>query len=141
MILKIVLIYILAYFYMMIITAAHVMFNWKILHYKGYESVNHLINNGTRVEAYKKTIPYQPIYNIVVFSLLSINNFNNQPLNVLILVGISWFTFSVLFDLVFWVIIPHPWHVSFNELYIKHQPWLILCYLCTVLAPFITLLY
>ena len=41
----------------------------------------------------------------------------------------------MIVDLVGWVLIPHPWRMTFKEFYVDYQPWINLIYLIILLAP------
>ncbi len=124
-----------AYAIMLPITALHVVLNWKLLHYAGYTTVQQLKECGPRVEAYTKTIPWQPLYNLLVFGVLSFVYLRGLPGQTLLATGLLWAALGAVFDALTWVLLPHPWRLSWRELYLGHQPWLSLCYLCTALSP------
>ena len=130
----------LAYALMLPMVALHVLFNWKVLRYAGYTSVEQLKKCGPRVEAYTKTMPFQPIYNLLVFGLLSLLNFRGYTWIALLWVGIAWLVLAIGADLLTWIIIPHPWRLTFRELYVGHQPWISLCYLGVFFSPMVALL-
>ena len=41
----------------------------------------------------------------------------------------------IVFDVFGWVIIKHPWSLSFKEFYIDYQPWITLIYLAIFAGP------
>ena len=44
----------------------------------------------------------------------------------------------IIFDLIGWVIIKHPWSLTFKEFYIDYQPWITLIYITIYASPFIS---
>lgn len=137
---KLVVMFLLAYGIMLPITALHVLFNWKVLGYGGYTSVEQLKASGTRVPAYLATKPFQPLYNLVVFGLLAYYNLPGLDAARLLLIGVLWLGLAMITDWLTWVMLPHPWRLSARELYLEHQPWITLCYLCVVASPLFALL-
>ena len=51
--------------------------------------------------------------------------------------GALWAGISIVIDLVGWVLIKHPWSLTFKQFYIDYQPWITLVYLAMVIAPVI----
>ncbi|MGL4972263.1 MAG: hypothetical protein ACRC6H_03885 [Culicoidibacterales bacterium] len=133
-------IYVLAYVLMLPLAAIHVLFNWLVLGYAGYTSVAQLRAQGPRVEAYVKTQPWQPLYNLLVFLPLCWFLLPEATPITLVIVGSIWIGLSIALDTLCWVLMPHPWQLSLRELFVDHQPWITLCYLATALCPFIVLL-
>ena len=89
-------------------------------------------------EGYEKTKPWHPLYNIVLFSLfgwLYINGLHTATLNEALLTGALWAALCIVFDVLGWVIIKHPWSLSFREFYIDYQPWISLIYLAIFIGP------
>ena len=43
----------------------------------------------------------------------------------------------MVFDVFGWVIIKHPWSLSFKEFYVDYQPWITLIYIAIFLGPVI----
>ena len=136
---QIVWLFFLAYALMLPMVAVHVLFNWKILHYEGYTSLEQLKKCGPRVEAYAKTMPLQPLYNLLVFGFLSLRYCKGLSPFVLLCIGLAWLALAAITDLLTWALFPHPWRLSFRELYVGHQPYLSLCYLCILLSPMLAL--
>lgn len=62
-------------------------------------------------EGYEKTKPWHPLYNIILFSLFG------------------------------WVLIKHPWSLSFKEFYVDYQPWITLIYLAIFAGPVVGYLF
>lgn len=38
-------------------------------------------------------------------------------------------------DLIGWVLIKHPWRLTFKEFYVDYQPWITLIYIAIFLGP------
>ena len=52
-----------------------------------------------------------------------------------LLTGAIWAGICIVFDVFGWVIIRHPWSLSFREFYLDHQPYISLIYLALFLGP------
>ncbi len=48
-----------------------------------------------------------------------------------------WAGRCIVFYVFGWVIIKHPWSLSFKEFYIYYQPWITLIYLAIFVGPVI----
>ena len=76
-------------------------------------------------EGYNKTKPWHPLYNIILFSLfgwLYINGLAAPSLTEALITGAIWAGICIVFDVLAWVIIKHPWSLTFKEFYIDYQP-------------------
>jgi hypothetical protein len=51
--------------------------------------------------------------------------------------GTFWAVVCILIDLVGWILIPHPWAMTFKEFYIDYQPWITLTYLVIFFSPLV----
>lgn len=126
--------YWLAYFLVTFIGMLHTVFNITVLH---MHSMNDSPGMG---EGYEKTKPWHPLYNIVIFPLFACFYFNGLEtltLSNAIATSIIWGTVTVIFDLIGWVLIKHPWSLSFKEFYIDYQPWITMIYMTIYASPFI----
>lgn len=126
--------YWLAYFLVTLIGMLHTVFNITVLHMKSMK------DSPGMGEGYEKTKPWHPLYNIVIFPLFACFYFNGLEtltLSNVIATSIIWGTITVFFDLVGWVLIKHPWSLSFKEFYIDYQPWITLIYMTIYASPFI----
>lgn len=126
--------YWLAYFLVTFIGMLHTVFNITVLHMKSMK------DSPGMGEGYEKTKPWHPLYNIVIFPLFACFYFNGLEtltLSNVIATSIIWGTITVVFDLVGWVLIKHPWSLSFKEFYIDYQPWITLIYITIYASPFI----
>lgn len=52
-----------------------------------------------------------------------------------LITGAIWAGICVLADLVGWVLIKHPWRLTFKEFYVDYQPWITLIYLAIFVGP------
>ena len=51
--------------------------------------------------------------------------------------GAIWAGICIVFDLVGWVLVKHPWSLSFREFYVDYQPWITLIYFAIFLGPLV----
>ncbi|WP_028243337.1 hypothetical protein [Pseudobutyrivibrio ruminis] len=111
---------------------AHTIFNIKVLHMKSMKE------SPGMGEGYEKTKPWHPLYNIILFSLFGfiyINSISAPTLSAALITGAIWAGICIIFDLVGWVLIKHPWRLTFREFYIDYQPWITLIYLAIFMGP------
>ena len=109
----------------------HTVFNIYVLH------MSPMDENGMG-EGYEKTKPWHPLYNIVLFTLFGFLYFKGVEYPTLadaLLTGGIWMAICIVFDVFGWVLIKHPWSLSFREFYIEYQPWISLIYLAIFLGP------
>ncbi len=112
----------------------HTIFNIKVLHMKSMKESDGL------GEAYEKTKPWHPLYNIIIFPIfgfLYISGLTDASLSNALFAGLVWTIVSILIDLVGWVLIPHPLRLTFKQFYIEYQPWITLIYIAIFLGPVI----
>lgn len=124
--------YWLAYFIVTMIGVLHTIFNIKVLH------MGTMKDGPGMGEGYEKTKPWHPLYNIIIFPLfawLYLRAVGDATLDDAILTALIWGTLTIIFDLFGWVIIKHPWSLSWKEFYIDYQPWITLTYLVIYLSP------
>ena len=43
----------------------------------------------------------------------------------------------IVFDVFGWVLIKHPWSLSFKEFYVDYQPWITLIYIAIFAGPLV----
>lgn len=109
----------------------HTVFNIYVLKMKPMDK------NGMG-EGYEKTKPWHPLYNIILFTLfgrLYIQGLAVPSLGEAAITGAIWAAICIVFDVFGWVLIKHPWSLSFKEFYIDYQPWISLIYLAIFLGP------
>lgn len=123
-----------AYFIVTNIGVLHTIFNIKVLHMKS-------MKEGPGMgEGYEKTKPWHPLYNVVIFPIfayLYLHGLEAITLSDVIATSLIWGTITVVFDLFGWVLIKHPWSLTFREFYIDYQPWITLIYITIYASPFI----
>jgi hypothetical protein len=51
--------------------------------------------------------------------------------------GAIWVSICIVFDLFGWVLIKHPWSLTFKQFYVEYQPWITLVYIAIFLGPVI----
>lgn len=126
--------YWLAYFSVTAIGILHTIFNIAVLHMKSMKE-----SDGMG-EAYEKTKPWHPLYNIIVFPLFAGLCFRGlEPLafSDVLATSLVWGTLTIAFDVVGWVLVKHPWSLTFKEFYIDYQPWITLIYAAIYASPFV----
>lgn len=122
-----------SYIIVTLIGMLHTIFNIYVLHMKP-------MDKDSMGEGYEKTKPWHPLYNIILFSIFGfiyMSNINNRTLIEALITGSIWSSICIVFDLFGWVLIKHPWSLSFKEFYIDYQPWITLIYIAIFLGPFI----
>lgn len=111
----------------------HTIFNIYVLNMKP-------MDDKSMGEAYEKTKPWHPLYNIVLFSIfgfLYMNGLSNPNIYEALTTGLIWSLICIVFDVFGWVIIKHPWSLTFKEFYVDYQPWITLIYIAIFLGPII----
>lgn len=121
-----------AYIIVTVIGILHTIFNIYVLHYKSMK------NSPGMGEAYEKTKPFHPLYNLLIFppsAWLYLLSVSNASIGLALSVGAMWVAITIIGDLIGWVLIKHPWSLSFREFYLDYQPWISLTYLIIFLSP------
>lgn len=129
--------YWLAYAIVTLIGVLHTIFNITVLHMKSMK------DSPGMGEGYEKTKPWHPLYNIIIFPVfawLYLNSLASITLNEVALTAAVWLSITLVVDLIGWVIIKHPWSLTFKEFYVDYQPWITLIYLTIFVSPFIAYL-
>ena len=109
----------------------HTIFNIYVLHMKP-------MDENSMGEGYEKTKPWHPLYNIILFTIfgwLYLRGLAQPSLTEALITGGIWAGICIVFDVFGWVLIKHPWSLSFREFYIDYQPWITLIYLAIFLGP------
>ncbi len=112
----------------------HTIFNIKVLHMKSMKE------SPGMGEGYEKTKPWHPLYNIIIFSLFGffyMNGLAAPTLSEALITAGIWGVICIVCDLIGWVLIKHPWRLTFKEFYVDYQPWITLIYLAIMLGPVI----
>ncbi|KHE68503.1 hypothetical protein [Halobacillus sp. BBL2006] len=91
--------------------------------------------------AYVKTIPYQALYNVVIFPIFLwfyVKGMTTDNLKELMFITvIQWTAISILMDYVAWVLIPHKFRFTHREFYVDYQPWITFIYLAIFVSHYI----
>ena len=109
----------------------HTIFNIYVLHMKP-------MDKSSMGEGYEKTKPWHPLYNIVFFTLfgfLYLKGLGDPTLTEAFITGAIWVFICIVFDVFGWVIIKHPWSLTFKQFYVEYQPWITLIYVAIFLGP------
>ncbi|MCQ2799650.1 MAG: hypothetical protein MJ228_02640 [Bacilli bacterium] len=120
-----------AYIIVTLIGVLHTIFNIYVLHMKP-------MDKESMGEGYEKTKPWHPLYNIVVFTVFGfvyMNGLSNPTIVEALITGTVWVSICIVFDLFGWVIIKHPWSLTFKQFYIEYQPWISLIYIAIFVGP------
>ena len=94
----------------------------------------------SQAPAYLMTLPYHPLLNLLwlPFAWLYLRSFaQTSRQQEAFKLGAFWVIICILIDLVGWILIPHPWAMTFKEFYIDYQPWITLIYLVIFLSPLV----
>lgn len=98
----------------------------------------------SQAPAYLMTLPYHPLLNLfwLPFAWLYLRTYtiDNRLLEAFRL-GAFWTALSMLVDLVGWVLIPHPWAMTFRQFYVGYQPWITLIYLVIFASPVLVIFF
>ena len=143
----------LAYFLVTTIGVGHTIFNGTVLKMETMAQLSKTENlsdvadtNYAYGTAYAKTIPFHPLYNIVIWPLFAFLYFRmtklekNQWITALYL-GLSWSIITIVFDLFGWVIIKHPLTMSWKAFYLDYQPWITLIYIVIFISTYIGMFF
>ena len=126
-----------AYILVTIVGVLHTIFNIYVLHMKP-------MDQNSMGEGYEKTKPWHPLYNIVLFSLfgwLYMQGLDTPTFQDAIFNGLIWAGICIVFDVFGWVLIKHPWSLTFKQFYVEYQPWISLIYLAIFLGPIVGFLF
>ena len=121
------------YILVTLVGVLHTIFNIYVLHMKP-------MDDKSMGEGYERTKPWHPLYNIIlftIFGLLYMNGIDDPTISEALITGAIWSGICIVFDVFGWVIIKHPWSLSFKEFYIDYQPWISLIYIAIFLGPVI----
>ena len=123
-----------SYVIVTLIGVGHTIFNILVLHMKS-------MKDGPGMgEGYEMTKPWHPLYNIILFSLFGYLYMHGLAVPTMVeavITGAVWTGICIVFDLFGWVIIKHPWSLSFKEFYVDYQPWITLIYIAIFLGPIV----
>ena len=120
-----------AYIIVTLIGILHTIFNIYVLHMKP-------MDKESMGEGYEKTKPWHPLYNIVIFTVFGfiyMNGLSNPTIGEALITGAIWVSICIVFDVFGWVIIKHPWSLTFKQFYVEYQPWITLIYIAIFIGP------
>lgn len=123
-----------AYIVVTVIGILHTIFNIFVLHMKSMKE-----SEGMG-EGYEKTKPWHPLYNIIIFPIFAyiyFNGLSSVTWEAAVLTSLTWGTVTIILDLFGWVLIKHPWSLTFRQFYVEYQPWITLIYLAIYASPFL----
>lgn len=126
-----------SYVIVTILGILHTVFNIYVL------QMNPMDENGMG-EGYEKTKPWHPLYNIIFFSIFGwfyMNNLSVPSLLEALMTGLIWVGICIVVDIIGWVMIKHPWSLSYKEFYVDYQPWISLIYISIFAGPIIGFLF
>lgn len=121
-----------SYFVVTMIGVGHTIFNVAVLH------MGSMAEGPGLGEGYEMTKPWHPLYNIIfftLFGLIYIAGMKQPTFKKALTTGALWSGMSIIFDLVGWVLVKHPWSLTFKQFYVEYQPWITLVYLAMVIGP------
>lgn len=126
-----------AYVVVTLIGCLHCIFNIYVLHMQPMDE------HGMG-EAYEKTKPWHPLYNLLLYPVagwLYMRELPDPTWRDALWTGLLWTGICIVFDLVAWVLVKHPWTLSFKEFYVRYQPWISMIYAIIFIAPLIGFLF
>ena len=92
-------------------------------------------------KAYKKSLPYTPVYYLIVWLLCSTFYFSQHTAAHVfsdgLLTGILWWLLTLLLEMLLWIIARHRMQLSWKEMYMESQPWLSVSYYAVLISPLI----
>lgn len=124
--------YLAAYCIVTSIGVLHTLFNIVVLHMKS-------MKEGPGMgEGYEKTKPWHVLYNLLVFpffAYLYLASLDAATWQSAFITALVWGTLTLVIDIFGWVIVKHPWSLSFKQFYIEYQPWITLIYIAIYASP------
>jgi hypothetical protein len=90
--------------------------------------------------SYLMTLPFHPLLNLfwLPFAWLYLRCFDKGSRQLeAVKLGTFWVVVCIVLDLIGWVLISHPWAMTFKEFYIGYQPWITLIYLVIFFSPIV----
>ena len=126
-----------AYIAVTLIGIGHTVFNIYVLRMSP-------MDKNSMGEGYEKTKPFHPLYNIIIFPIFGaiyLAGLDAPTVRDAALTGLIWMWITIIVDVVGWVIVKHPWSLSWRSFYIDYQPWISLTYIIIFFAPMIGLIF
>lgn len=124
--------YWLAYAVVTLIGILHTVFNIVVL------KMSSMKDGPGMGEGYERTKPWHPLYNLLIFPLfawLYLSSLGTVTFEDALVTALIWGTLTIIVDLFGWVLIKHPWSLSWREFYVDYQPWITLIYLTIYASP------
>lgn len=125
-----------AYVVVTLVGVGHTVFNWKVL---GMTDEGVEITSVYDISSYRKTLPWHPLYNILLFPAAALAYFAIvQPGDLSAhawALAITWAAAAIIIDVIGWVLIKHPWSMTWHGMYVAYQPWLTLIYAAIFAGP------
>ena len=116
---------------------AHTIFNILVLH------MSSMAQGPGLGQGYEATKPWHPLYNIILFTLFGfiyLRKVKEPTFKKAALTGALWSGISIVIDVFGWVLIKHPWSLTFKQFYVEYQPWITIIYITIFLAPVVSFL-
>ena len=127
----------LAYTVVTILGVAHTIFNSLVLGMAAPDTIHTVYD----YPAYAATVPFHPLYNLIIWPLFAMLYYKTtEPKSVMkaaLPLGLVWFFAAIAIDALGWVLIPHPFSMTWKEFFIDYQPWITLIYLTIFVSPFL----
>lgn len=106
------------------------------------KSVNKNVNPAQFTQsAYRKSLPYTPVYYLTVWMLCSTFYFlQHTPANIYkdaLLTGIFWWLLTLLLEMLLWTVVRHRFQLTPKEMYMHSQPWISLAYYAVLISPLV----
>lgn len=131
-----------AYVVVTLVGIGHTIFNWKVLK---MDVKPEKISSMYDIVPYAKTVPFHPLYNIILWPffayLVLVQSASGGVWRDALVLGASWALLTIVIDLFGWVIVKHPWRMTFREMYVDYQPWIMLIYASIFVSPLIAALF
>lgn len=94
---------------------------------------------ASQAPAYLMTIPYHPLLNLLVWPIYGWlylrTTAKEQREKEAFRLGAFWAIITIVVDVIGWVLVPHPWAMTFKQMYVDYQPWISLIYLIIFISP------
>lgn len=131
-----------AYVVVTAVGVGHTVFNWKIL---GMTDEGVTVTSVYDISSYRVTLPWHPLYNILLFPPAAIAYFAIvRPDDVWAhawTLAVTWAVVAIVVDVIGWVLIRHPWSMTWHGMYVAYQPWLTLIYAAIFAAPLLAAVF
>lgn len=70
-----------------------------------------------------------------MFGFVYMNGLTNPTIGETLVTGAIWVGICIVFDVFEWIIIKHPWSLTFKQFYVEYQPWITLIYIAIFIGP------